>query len=175
MIIDERIKVVSWENDFITSIIWTFVWCDFSNWRSVVIPEVNWLRSVLLIVQRDWERNSLFNNVWLRRMAIHVVWIHEYRLNRFGPKVTSCKLIKIQKVVSPDLNSCVSIFNSIFGIYGCNDWVFVVSKSHRIFEVWEVSWKRNRECYDFICSAWWRVLTLKTGIVLSQSCCLCVI
>jgi len=104
-------------------------------------------------------------------MTVHVIWIDKYRLDWFRPKVTSSELIKIQKVISPNFNSRVAIFNSISRVNWSDYRVFVISESHRIFEVREISREWNSKSNNFISSSWWRVLTLKASVVLSDSSC----
>jgi len=175
MIVNERIKVISRKNDLIAAIIWSFIRGNLCNWRSVIVPKVYELRSVLLTIKGDRERYCFFNNIWFWGKAIHVIWIHKYRLNWFWSKIASCKLVEIEKVISPDLNSCISIFYSISWIDSWNNGVFVVSESDGIFEVWEISSQRNRKGNNLVSSSCRRVLTLEACLSLLKSCCFTVV
>ena len=167
MIVNEGIKVISLKNNFITSIIWTSVWSQFCNWGSVIVQEVDLLRCVLLAIEWDWEWNSFLNNVRFRGVTVHIVWIHEYRLNTFRSKVASSELVKVQEVISPDFYSSVAVLDTIPRVDSSYYGVFVVPEADRIFEVWEVSWEGNCEGNNFISPSRRRVLALEASVILS--------
>jgi hypothetical protein len=113
------LEVSTSNNNSVSTSISSIVRYKFHDLRPVIVPKFNFIFRILLLVQRNWKRDWLFNDIWKRRDASDISRINEMSDNTFLSKVTSCVFIKVQKVFSPNLNECLTILGTISWI----DWI----------------------------------------------------
>lgn len=149
------------------SLIWTSIRNQLSDWWPWVIPEIQGIPWVLLVVQRNSERNGLFNHIWERRLTNHVVWVNEGSDYWFRTKSASCVLVKVKEVFSPYLYYSISILRSVSWVNREYSAGRIVSVRDGISNIREVSSQTNCERYN-LSFTWGRtVFALKTCIVLN--------
>ena len=165
-VISERMEISTLKENLCASSIWTTVWyqrCD--GWLRIV-PVKECVLWILLIIEWNSKGNRFFYDIWKWRYTNHVIWINECGCHWFSSERASCVLIKIQEVLSPNLDNRLSILWAVSRIDGEDLCRLVISEGDRVCDILEVACQTDSKWQNFRFSWCRTVITLQASFIL---------
>ena len=138
-LINERVHAAAHEDDLVPAAVRTVVRLELRKDRIAVEPVVDPVLTLLLLVERDAERDRLIGVVGEGSLADQVGGALKLGLHGFGAEVAPQVLVVVEEVLTPDLNDSASIFRAVAGVDRVHASVIIVTERLAIVGVCEVT------------------------------------